>query len=91
MNGLRRRSGRDQAAVENNIAMVLVDVISILRMDNGSLALDSFVASSGLVSVRIEGTCPDCAGSPAMFRAAIEAHVKHRVPEVREVRIAGEG
>ncbi|MEO8578333.1 MAG: NifU family protein [Gemmatimonadales bacterium] len=85
MKGLRR--GRTTAVVERNISAVLLEVTPLLRMEHCRLELEEFAADSGLLKVRIEGSCPDCLGSPAMFATAIEAHVKQRVPEVREVRI----
>ena len=85
MKGLRR--GRTATVVESSIASVLLEVTPLLRMDHARLELEEFVAATGLLKVRIEGSCPDCLGSPAMFATAIEAHVKQRVPEVREVRV----
>ena len=90
MKGLRRGAGRTTKVVENSITAVLLEVAPLLRMEHCRLELEEFVSASGLLKVRIEGTCPDCLGSPAMFAPAIEAHVKHRVPEVREVRIGEE-
>ncbi len=90
MKGLRRGTGRTAPAVESSITAVLLEVTPMLRMEHCRLELDEFVPDSGLLKVRIEGTCPDCLGSPAMFATAIEAHVRQRVPEVREVRIGEE-
>lgn len=69
---------------------MLLEVIPLLRMEHCQLDVEEFIAASGLLRVRIAGSCPDCLGSPAMFATAIEAHLKQRVPEVREVRIAVE-
>lgn len=90
MKGLRRGTGRTTTVVENSISAVLLEVTPLLRMEHCSLELEEFESRSGLLKVRIQGTCPDCLGSPAMFATAIEAHVKQRVPEVREVRIGEE-
>ena len=87
MKGLRRGRGRAATVVETSISAVLLEVTPLLRMEHCRLELEAFELSSGLLKVRIEGTCPDCLGSPAMFATAIEAHVKQRVPEVREVRV----
>ena len=87
MKGLRRGSGRSSKVVESSISAVLLEATPLLRMEHCRLELEEFVADSGVLRVRIEGSCPDCLGSPAMFATAIEAHVKQRVPEVREVRI----
>lgn len=88
MKGLRRRSSRSTSAIEMSITEVLADVTPLLRIDHCRLELAEFVPASGQLTVRINGTCPDCTGSPAMFATAIEAHVRQRVPEVRQVTIA---
>ncbi len=71
-----------------SIAAVLADATPLLRIDHCRLELAEFVPASGRLTVRMDGTCPDCAGSPAMFATALEAHVRQRVPEVREVVIS---
>lgn len=92
MKGLRRRSeGTAEGTAggtEARIAAVLADVIPVLRIEHCRLEIEEFVVASGMLTVRVAGSCPDCLGSPAMFRAAIEAHLKQRVPEVREVVVA---
>ena len=60
----------------------------MLRMEHCRLEIVTFVASSGELILRIDGECTECEVSPATFSPAIAAHVKLRVPEVREVRIS---
>lgn len=88
MKGLRRRSEGSAEALKGRIAAVLADIIPVLRIEHCRLEIEEFVVASGMLTVRVDGSCPDCLGSPAMFRAAIEAHLKQRVPEVREVVVA---
>ncbi|HEX2722491.1 MAG TPA: NifU family protein [Gemmatimonadaceae bacterium] len=85
---MRRGSGRSFTVVESSISEVLLEVTPLLRMEHCRLEIAEFVPESGLLCVKIEGSCPDCLGSPAMFATAIKARVKQRVPEVRDVRIA---
>ena len=87
MKGLRRR-GADGHGIETRIRDVLRNITPLLRIEHCSLELGGFDADSGELTVGINGTCPDCVGSPAMFATAIEAHVKQRVPEVRRVIVA---
>lgn len=87
MKGLRRR-GAGGHGIESRIRDVLTNITPLLRIEHCSLELGRFDADSGELTVGINGTCPDCIGSPAMFATAIEAHVKQRVPEVRRVRVA---
>jgi Fe-S cluster biogenesis protein NfuA len=44
---------------------------------------------SGLAVLHVAGDCPDCDMSAEMLMQGIEAHLRMRVPEVREVRAAG--
>ena len=88
MRGLRRKSGRSQLAIEESISTVLVEVTPMLRIEHCSLELVSFDSATGLLEIRIEGNCPDCSVSPSIFATGIAAHVKQRVVEVSEVRLA---
>src|SRR5688572_2313126 len=85
MKGLRRDPVSAGLEIEGRIATVLADVAPLLRIEHCSVELFRFDPASGHLVVSIRGNCPDCAGSPAMFATAIEAHVKQRIPEVREV------
>lgn len=87
MKGLRRSGARSGKGVEGRINLVLSDVAPLLRIEHCSLELAEFDSVSGQLTVAIQGSCPDCLGSPAMFATAIEAHVRQRIPEVRGVRI----
>ncbi len=88
MRGLRRKSGRTQSAIEESISMVLVEVTPMLRIEHCTLEMVEFDSSTGLLVIRIEGNCPDCSVSPSIFATGIAAHVKQRVVEVSEVRLA---
>jgi Fe-S cluster biogenesis protein NfuA len=89
MKALRRKSGRPQAVIEENISMVLVEVQPMLRIEHCRLELVEFNRQNGVLVIRIEGTCPDCSVSPSVFATGIAAHVKQRVGEVTEVKLAG--
>ena len=69
------------------IESVLEEVAPLLRIEHCRLEVAQFESVSGRLTIRAVGTCPDCAGSPAMFATAIEAHVRQRVPEVMNVRL----
>ena len=60
----------------------------MLRIEHATLELIDFSLESGIVIVGIGGGCPECQVSPATFSPAIQAHIRLRGPEVREVRIA---
>lgn len=88
MNVLGRKSGRSKSAIEKSIATVLVEVQPMLRIEHCRLELVEFDQPTGLLLIRIEGNCPDCSVSPSIFATGIAAHVKQRVVEVTEVRLA---
>ena len=48
--------------------------------------LVNFEAATGVAVLRIEGDCPECEMSVAALLQGIEAHLKLRVPEIREIR-----
>jgi Fe-S cluster biogenesis protein NfuA len=88
MKGLRRKSGRSQSAIEKSISAVLVEVEPLLRIEHCRLEMVRFEPDTGLLEIRIEGNCPDCSVSPSIFATGIAAHVRQRVVEVSEVRLA---
>jgi Fe-S cluster biogenesis protein NfuA len=88
MKGLIRKGGRTQGAIEQSISDILVEVQPMLRIEHCRLELVEFDHASGLLVIRIEGNCPDCSVSPSIFATGIAAHVKQRVVEVTEVRLA---
>ena len=88
MNVLGRKTGRSKSAIEQSISTVLVEVQPMLRIEHCRLELVRFDQSTGLLVIRIEGNCPDCSVSPSIFATGIAAHVKQRVIEVTEVRLA---
>jgi Fe-S cluster biogenesis protein NfuA len=88
MKGLRRKRGRSQSVIEESITAVLVEVTPMLRIEHCTLEMVQFDSATGLLLIRIEGNCPDCSVSPSIFATGIAAHVKQRVVEVTEVRLA---
>ena len=90
MSVLGRRSQRAAAAVERNITNVLAEVGPLLRIEHCRIEIAEYFYATGQVTLRIDGTCPDCDLSPTTFMPAIEAHLNQRVPEVREVRVIDE-
>lgn len=82
-----RRQGRSAATVEASITEVLGEVEPLLRIEHCRIRLVEFSQPSGLLTVSIGASCGDCDVSPMTFSIAIEAHIKMRVPEVREVRV----
>ncbi len=88
MKGLRNAAaGKSGPALEGRIRSVLSDLAPLLRIEHCALELVNFDPGSGDLTIRIAGSCPDCSGSPAMFSTAIEAHIRQRVAEVRQVHI----
>jgi Fe-S cluster biogenesis protein NfuA len=47
--------------------------------------LVEFRAGEGVAVLRLAGSCPDCDLTAATLREGIEAHLRMRVPEVREI------
>jgi Fe-S cluster biogenesis protein NfuA len=81
------RSAKKPSDIEARISAILAEVGPMLRIEHCRLDLLSFSAESGFAILGIDGGCPDCRVSPATFSPAIQAHIRMRIPEVREVRI----
>lgn len=61
----------------------------MLRIEPAAVELVSFDPATGTAVLRVEGDCPDCQMSAAMMIEGISAHLRARVPEIREVRRHG--
>ena len=83
---LGRGSGRRATALEARIREVIAGLRPMLRIDPCGIELVEFEVSTGVATVRIDGGCPDCEMPAATLRQGIEAHLRLRVPEIREVR-----
>jgi len=87
MSVLRRGRIRRDTAVREQISLVLAEVGPLLRIEHCRIEIAEYSGSSGELRLRIDASCPDCNLSPATFMPAIEAHLRQRVPEVREVLV----
>jgi Fe-S cluster biogenesis protein NfuA len=75
------------AAVEERIRGAISRLRPLLRLsDPPTIDLVSFDPRSGLAILRLSGGCPDCEMPVAALMQGIAAHLKLRVPEIREVR-----
>jgi Fe-S cluster biogenesis protein NfuA len=90
MSVLRRKRTRTVESVEKSITMVLAEVGPLLRIEHYRIEIAEYSEPTGRLMLRIDGNCPDCELSPATFMPVIEAHLKLRVPEVREVRVVAQ-
>ena len=88
MRGLGRKSGRSQSVIEQSISAVLVEVQPFLRIEHCALELVAFDPLTGVLTISINGSCPDCDASSSIFVTGIAARLKQRVAEVSEVRLA---
>jgi Fe-S cluster biogenesis protein NfuA len=82
-----QRSAKKTPEIEARISAILAEVQPMLRIEHCTLELLNYSPESGVVVVGIGGGCPDCQVTPATFSPAIQAHIRMRIPEVREVRI----
>jgi Fe-S cluster biogenesis protein NfuA len=80
-----RRRGR-QAAVERRIRTALERIRTLLPVEAAGIELVEFTLESGVAVLRLSGDCPDCDLTVQHLREGIEANLRQRVPEIREVR-----
>lgn len=90
MSVLRRRSIKREIMIEERITTVLAEVGPLLRIDHCEIGIVEYSRTTGRLVITLDGSCPDCELSPATFMPAIEAHVRQRVPEVRQVSMVRE-
>ena len=89
MGVLGRIAGRDGGdGVERRIEAALVDLRPLVAHQASRVELLHFAAASGVAVLVVEGGCPDCDMPAAALLEGIGAHLRLRVPEVRDVRAA---
>ena len=72
--------------VDGRIRGTLLELRPLLHIQEATVELVEFDADSGTAVLRIEGDCPDCEMSAANMIEGIGAHLRARVPEVKDVR-----
>ncbi len=72
--------------VDSRIRETLVDLRPLLHIAEATVELVRFEEQTGTALLRVEGDCPDCEMSAANMLEGIAAHLRSRVPEVKDVR-----
>ena len=85
MSVLRRKRSRPQKDVEHHIRLELVEILSILRIEQCAIELQSFDPATGTAVLLIRGGCAECDCSPATFIRGIETQLKLKVSELTAV------
>ena len=75
--------------MDERIRAALAELRPLLRIEQADLELVRFDSAAGVAILRVEGDCPDCEMSVAMLMEGISAHLRSRVPEIREVQRLG--
>ena len=80
------KGARAERDVDSRIRETLLEIHSLLHIAEASIELVQFEEQTGTAVLRVEGDCPDCEMSAANMIEGIAAHLRSRVPEVRDVR-----
>ena len=83
--GLLKRGRDNTAAIEARIREAIEGLRPLLGVESG-VELVNFESASGVAVLRVEGDCPECEMPVATLLQGIEAHLRLRVPEIREIR-----
>jgi Fe-S cluster biogenesis protein NfuA len=75
--------GAASSEAERKILEVLEEIRPFVQGDGGDIIYAGF--EDGVVRVVLQGSCAGCPSSTATLRHGIEARLKERVPEVKEL------
>ena len=77
----------DDARTERMKALqsVIELIRPVVQQDGGDLALTSVDVETGIVEVRLQGSCSSCAVSSTTLQAGVNRILKDRLPWVTEV------
>ena len=71
--------------MKERIEALLEDIRPALARHRGNVELVDFDETSGVVSVRFQGTCVNCPLSEMTLKAGIESFLREAIPEIKEV------
>jgi Fe-S cluster biogenesis protein NfuA len=80
------KGARSDHDVDSRIRETLREVRPLLHIAEANIQLVQFEEDTGTAVLRVEGDCPDCEMSAANMMEGIAAHLRSRVPEVKDVR-----
>ena len=80
------RGTRGSRDIDDRLRETLDEVRPLLHIEEATVELVQFDVESGVALLRVEGDCRDCAMSAANMLEGISAHLRSRVPEVKDVR-----
>ncbi len=80
------RGARGVRDIDDRIRETLDELRPLLHIEEATIELVRFDATSGVALLRVEGDCPDCEMSAANMIEGIAAHLRARVPEVKDVQ-----
>jgi Fe-S cluster biogenesis protein NfuA len=80
------KGARSEPDVDSRIRETLVELRPMLHIAEANIELVQFEEDTGTAVLRVEGDCPDCEMSAANMMEGIAAHLRARVPEVKDVR-----
>lgn len=80
------RGTRGPGDIDDRIRETLDELRPLLHIEEATVELVRFDLRSGVAVLRLEGDCPHCEMSAANLIEGIGAHLRSRVPEVKDVR-----
>jgi Fe-S cluster biogenesis protein NfuA len=72
--------------MEQKIKGAIEKVRPILQRDGGDIQFVSFDASTGTVSVALQGACKGCPMSQMTVKMVVEQFIRKEVPEVKAIK-----
>lgn len=80
------KGARGESDIDDRIRETLAELRPLLHIAEANIELVQFEEGTGTVLLRVEGDCPDCDMSAANMIEGIAAHLRSRVPEIKDVR-----
>jgi Fe-S cluster biogenesis protein NfuA len=80
--GVDRRSEKE-ASVRDQVEKIIAEIRPHLEADGGNIELID--VQDGVVKVRLTGACGSCPMSQMTLKRGVEARLKAKIPEVKEV------
>jgi Fe-S cluster biogenesis protein NfuA len=78
-------SDNTSTGLRQQVQAVMDHIRPLLQADGGDIELVDVDASTGTVSVRLQGACRGCPSAAMTLTMGVERHLREKVPAVRKV------
>lgn len=82
---IKKKDGGYLRIMKEKVEKIIQDIRPTLQADGGDVEIVDVDPKTGIVKLRLKGACAGCPMSQYTLKLGIEAHLKKKIPGVKEV------